>query len=618
MFFKTKKKSTKQLAIDDPVYSGREISGCWLYTLKHGSNLDRFFSGIDIPRDRLLNDDEWFDIQTVVKIWENYRSCLRDFDMTETFHMAVDHMNTDAYGVTRAVAQLSSIKTMLRMLPFLAATITKIDLFKVLESSKNSAVIEYKIYPGFEDFIDSSHMFSFKGMFYSFPTIQNAAPASVSEVASVIDVFKKFKIDFSLFNHEITEKDEIVYLDNERAGHWIIIDSDMGLDPCIPKYLKGERCVLWEKDIIETKKNGEKIIIAQKGDLYNCSRSIFKIEWENPNFLKRMKNFTRFAKQIIPIFFKSRDALLKQTSMLHNQASTLQTRIREKTEELTTAHEEIVKLEKRSIEHRITGGFAHEMRNALAGAQLELKSLDNFTNNNKNVTEIIKDNLAHLLENINKIHKEYNIPKEKIIEYFIPDIKEAFELTENLSEVLSGISLDVNRGLSITNQIRNYAKMHEFLPGNNVVDFSSLLKTYKYKYQNDFKNNHIRFLVSSVDDANIKADKEHINSILTNLIFNAKDALIENQNNNGVISVTLESDNNKITIKISDNGPGISPSQFENIFEPFYTTKTSTGTGLGLGIVKRLVELYNGTITVSSVPNKQTTFEIIFPRIMNE
>ena len=609
----TKKKINKKLTLKDPVYSGREFISLWSYVLKYGSNIDQFFADIDIPRERILDENEWFDIHTTFKLWENYRSCLPDFDMTETFNIIFESVKKSSYGIAKLVAQFSSTKNMFRLIPYLVSTGSKIDLFEILGLDHNSAIIKYTPYPGFEEFIDSSHTFAFLGMFAAFPTIHDMPQAEVKEVASQIDVFKKFSIDFAQFNHTIKEKKGIIYLDNEPAGKWITISKDHDLDPAVPKYLSGEKCVLWEKDIRETKKSGKKILIAQKGDLYNCSSSIYTAKWENARFISRIKKAIPIAKQFLLAFFKSRDALFKQTSMLHDQASILEERIRRKTEELTKAHEAIMALEKQSIEHRITGGFAHEMRNALAGAQLEIKSVLDYKNKKKISTDLLKENATLLLENLYAIHKDYDIPKNKIATSFIPQLREIAEVSDHLSEVLLGISSDIDRGLNITNEIRNYAKMHEFVAGTEIIDIAALFQNYKTRYRKELKDLNIKCFVSGIKKAHVKADREHLNSIFTNLLLNAKQALMEEEKMNGKIYIDVEKNNSTLILSVKDNGPGISDEFKDDIFEPFFTTKPSSGTGLGLGIVKRLVTLYGGQISIESVIGKGTKVEITLP-----
>ena len=609
----TKKKINKKLTLKDPVYSGRNAIGQWNYIINHGSNFEHYFDGIDIPKERILDENEWFDIHTTIKLWENYRSCLPDFDMTETFNIIFESAKKSSYGIASLVAQFSSIKNMFRMVPYLISTASKIDLFKILELDETSAIIKYYIYPGFEEFIDSSFTFSFLGLFAAFPTVHDMPPAKVKEMASMINVFKKFSIDFAQFNHTITEKNGIIYLDNEPAGKWITISKDHDLDPAVIKYLAGEKCVLWEKDVREKKKAGNEILIAQKGDLYNCSSSIYAAKWENARFISRIKKAIPIAKQFLLAFFKSRDALFKQTSMLHDQASILEERIRRKTEKLTKAHEAIMVLEKQSIEHRITGGFAHEMRNALAGAQLEIKSVLDYKNKKKISTDLLKENATQLLENLYTLHKDFGIPKSSIAKSFIPQLREITEVSDHLSQVLQGISYDIDRGLNITNEIRNYAKMHEFVAGTEIIDIAALFQNYKTCYRKELKDLNIKCFVSGIKKAEVKADREHLNSIFTNLILNAKQALIEDKKKNGKIHIDIEKSHSNLIVRINDNGPGISDEFKDDIFEPFFTTKPSSGTGLGLGIVKRLVTLYGGQISIESVIGKGTKVEITLP-----
>jgi signal transduction histidine kinase len=65
-------------------------------------------------------------------------------------------------------------------------------------------------------------------------------------------------------------------------------------------------------------------------------------------------------------------------------------------------------------------------------------------------------------------------------------------------------------------------------------------------------------------------------------------------------------------IEVSDNGPGIPTAVRGRLFDPFFTTKKE-GTGLGLSISQKIVRDHGGTITVSSVEGKGTTFQVNLP-----
>jgi signal transduction histidine kinase len=69
-----------------------------------------------------------------------------------------------------------------------------------------------------------------------------------------------------------------------------------------------------------------------------------------------------------------------------------------------------------------------------------------------------------------------------------------------------------------------------------------------------------------------------------------------------------------IKIEISDTGEGIEKVMMEDVFKPFFTTKTK-GSGLGLAITRRVVEQHGGVISVKSDPGKRTTFNVYLPLI---
>ena len=95
-----------------------------------------------------------------------------------------------------------------------------------------------------------------------------------------------------------------------------------------------------------------------------------------------------------------------------------------------------------------------------------------------------------------------------------------------------------------------------------------------------------------------------------NLLLNASQA-IENRGN---IWITTEQQNNKIKIKIKDDGRGIPEKVLNKIFDPFFTTKpVGKGTGLGLSISYKIIENHGGQISVKSEEGKGTTFTIVLP-----
>ncbi|HEX2976317.1 MAG TPA: ATP-binding protein [Bacteroidales bacterium] len=106
------------------------------------------------------------------------------------------------------------------------------------------------------------------------------------------------------------------------------------------------------------------------------------------------------------------------------------------------------------------------------------------------------------------------------------------------------------------------------------------------------------------------ADKEHLNSIFSNLIKNGIQSIP--QGRHGVIRVKMEVTRDKVIVSISDNGTGIPKELEKKMFTPNFTTKSS-GTGLGLSIVRKYVETANGRIWFDSEDGRGTTFFVELP-----
>ncbi|MHC1727151.1 MAG: ATP-binding protein [Syntrophobacteraceae bacterium] len=111
----------------------------------------------------------------------------------------------------------------------------------------------------------------------------------------------------------------------------------------------------------------------------------------------------------------------------------------------------------------------------------------------------------------------------------------------------------------------------------------------------------------------VDADPEQLKEVLVNLIVNACEAM----GDGGSILVSEEEGTTGpmgrvSVIRVSDNGPGISESIRDRIFQPFFTTKEE-GTGLGLSIAARIIEDHKGWLNFKCRPNKGTTFTITLP-----
>src|SRR4051794_23057771 len=112
-------------------------------------------------------------------------------------------------------------------------------------------------------------------------------------------------------------------------------------------------------------------------------------------------------------------------------------------------------------------------------------------------------------------------------------------------------------------------------------------------------------------------DREHLDQVVTNLVFNARDAI----EGTGTIRVDVASgcspgsssaEAKFVQISVVDDGPGIAPAILDRIFEPLFTTKRN-GTGLGLAIAQRLIEGHGGMLTAENRPEGGSAFHLLVP-----
>jgi two-component system, NtrC family, nitrogen regulation sensor histidine kinase NtrY len=106
-----------------------------------------------------------------------------------------------------------------------------------------------------------------------------------------------------------------------------------------------------------------------------------------------------------------------------------------------------------------------------------------------------------------------------------------------------------------------------------------------------------------------QADINLVEQVLINLLVNAIEAVKEKPEPRIILSAYAE--NNKIFIKVKDNGSGIAPELMDKIFIPFFSTKKS-GSGIGLSLCKQIMLLHKGNIQVQSIEGEGTIFSLQF------
>jgi signal transduction histidine kinase len=121
----------------------------------------------------------------------------------------------------------------------------------------------------------------------------------------------------------------------------------------------------------------------------------------------------------------------------------------------------------------------------------------------------------------------------------------------------------------------------------------------------------ITFDVKLADDLPpITASGDHLEDVFINLILNAADAVSTRQD--GRVGIRCWQEGDSAVITVADNGVGIAPQDLDTIFQPYFTTKEN-GTGLGLAIAKDVIEVHQGSISVTSSVGEGTTFRVSIP-----
>jgi len=110
-------------------------------------------------------------------------------------------------------------------------------------------------------------------------------------------------------------------------------------------------------------------------------------------------------------------------------------------------------------------------------------------------------------------------------------------------------------------------------------------------------------------------DPEQILTVLTNLVLNARDAIVEGGTRPGTVTVETRQNGPWLVVSVQDNGCGMNPRFLaSSLFRPFQTTKKS-GLGIGMFQSKMIVEAHGGRMVVESVEGKGTTFEVLLPLV---
>lgn len=209
-----------------------------------------------------------------------------------------------------------------------------------------------------------------------------------------------------------------------------------------------------------------------------------------------------------------------------------------------------------------------------------------------NVSHELKTPLA-VIQNYGTMLQQPGISDEKRVEYA--------EAVTDASRRLANLITNILKLNKLENQ--------QLYPQAKEYNLSEQLCQSLLQFENIWEKKNIEIKTDLEDEVCICADEELLSLVWNNLLSNA----FKFTPDGGMVSLSLVSDGENVTVTVTDTGCGMSPEVGKHIFEKFYqgdTSHATQGNGLGLALVKRVVDIMHGEISVESVPGEGSTFTV--------
>lgn len=214
-----------------------------------------------------------------------------------------------------------------------------------------------------------------------------------------------------------------------------------------------------------------------------------------------------------------------------------------------------------------------------------------------NVSHEMKTPLS-IIQNYGTLLQMPDLDAEKRIEY----AKGVAEGSRRLADMMTNI-LKLNK-----------LEKQQIYPKTEEYDLGEQLCECLLQYENVWEEKHIEIETEIAEDVKVNTDGELLSLVWNNLFSNAFKFTPEY----GKVTLILEANEHYAIVKVTDTGCGMSPEIGAHIFEKFYqgdNSHATQGNGLGLALVKRVVDILQGEISVESSLGQGSTFAVKFRRI---
>ncbi|MCC3417724.1 MAG: PAS domain S-box protein [Microcoleus sp. PH2017_07_MST_O_A] len=279
--------------------------------------------------------------------------------------------------------------------------------------------------------------------------------------------------------------------------------------------------------------------------------------------------------------------------------------------QLTSAQSQLIQSEKMSSLGQLVAGVAHEINNPV-----------NFIYGNLSHANEYTQDLLHLIE----LYQNYYPDPVPEIQQEVEAIELEF-LMDDLPKLLSSMKVGADRIQLIVASLRTFSRMDEAeMKAVNIhdgIDSTLMILQHRVKAKPNYPE--IEVIKEYGQLPLVECYAGQLNQVFMNILSNALDALEERdarlsveqmRENPSSIRIWTEMPKpDRILVRIADNGPGMTETVRNQLFNPFFTTKpVGKGTGMGLSISYQIVtDRHNGSLKCTSAPGEGAQFAIEIP-----
>jgi len=306
--------------------------------------------------------------------------------------------------------------------------------------------------------------------------------------------------------------------------------------------------------------------------LIDGTRAVSNMELDHPIEIHSSEELSELAQS----FNVMREHLKKAMAELNELNQGLETKVRERTDQLEMAHRKLIQADRLASLGQLAASVAHEINNPISGVL----------------------NLSMLMQ---RLIKESGIPADRLPEF---------------RKYLAQVAAETSRAGRIVSDLLAFSRRSKPAASeadlNKIVDTTLSLVDHKLKLINiEIEKELAPGLLTLVCDA------PQIQQVVINLVLNASESMTGKPK--GKVTVRTRRVAEGVMLEVQDNGEGIPRENLSKIFDPFFTTKEEgKGVGLGLAVVYGIVKSHGGDVEVNSTLKVGTVFRVTLPLVSDE